>query len=86
MVELEQQIKAADNLADVVDKLLREKCSLVELTAALLEYRSAQIIVDEELSQAFDNLQKQMSPVLDYEEKNVYRNLSNKAYDSKKRS
>lgn len=84
MVDLEQQIKAADKLADMVDKLLREKVTMAEITAALLEYRAAQILVDEELSAAFEKLQKQLQPVLDYEEKSVYREISNDAYDSKK--
>lgn len=85
MVEYKPQVEAADKLADCVDSFLREKCSLANLTTALLTYRAAQVLVDEELKQAFDKLQEQMQPILDYEQKQFYNEATNKqAKDSKK--
>ena len=63
MIDYSQQIKAADELANVVDQVIKEKLATVELVSALLNYRMAQAIVDEELREAFDTLQKQLQPV-----------------------
>lgn len=86
MIDYEIQLKAADALANVVDNFIREKQTLAELTAVLLEYRAAQVLIDEELSTAFAELQEQMEPILDYEKKNLYRNGTKQAKDSKERS
>lgn len=73
MIDYTDQIAAADKLANCVDKMLREKCTLSELTTCLLEYRTAQALTDEKLSEAFEKLQSQANSLLDYEKKNMYR-------------
>lgn len=83
MIDYKPQLEAAEKLANVVDKLLREKVSLSEVTTALMEFRTAQILADEELSKMFEQMQKNIKPELDYEEKRAYDLINNQPKDSK---
>lgn len=67
MVDHENRLKFADKLADKVFSYLSSRGSASELVTALLEYRCAQALEEEELSFLLNSLAERLSTDLENE-------------------